>query len=226
MLFKIRRPDDNRPALFISKAARKSWNSPLMILIDRDTGNVGEIIAAVLKNRSRSLVIGEPTMGMTIEYRDVPIGEDRILRYAVAEVVLPDETSLYKVGVKPDVVTPTPSKVKEAIFKETEKKPLADFIFEKARPRLNEAALVAGTDPELEYYVAKSAGRKTEWDTPLLRDRALMQAVDLLTTDSFFKGEPTFRSASISLVVAAIQCPTIPQPVSNEAGSAFPSPFF
>jgi len=193
MLFKIRRPNESRPSLFISKTPKESWDKPLILLIDGETGNVGEIIAAVLKDRNQSLAIGEATKGLTVEYRDIPIGEDRILRYAVAEVVLPDDRSLFQVGVTPDVTTPTSTKVKQAIFRETQETPLATFVFEKERPRMNEAALVAGTDPELEYFVAKSNGKPTEWDKPILRDRALMQAVDLLTTTAFFDSEPDIR---------------------------------
>lgn len=193
VLFKIRRPNESRPSLFTSKIPKESWDKPLILLIDAETGNVGEIIAAVLKNRNDSLAIGESTKGLTVEYRDIPIGEDRILRYAVAEVVLADDSSLFQAGVQPDVSTPTSSKVKQAIFRETEETPLAGFIFERERPRMNEAALVAGTDPELEFFVAKSNGKPTEWDKPILRDRALMQAVDLLTTTAFFDSEPDVR---------------------------------
>ena len=54
---------------------------------------------------------------------------------------------------------------------------------------MNEAALVAGTDPELDYYVARSNKRDTPWDKPMLRDRVLRQAVDLLAVTSFLPNE-------------------------------------
>ncbi|MBL9154112.1 MAG: S41 family peptidase [Verrucomicrobiales bacterium] len=180
LVFKIRRPHEDRPRLFTTRAGAVVWDRRIIVLIDRETGNVGEIIAAVLRNTTGSLVIGETTIGMTVEYRDVPLAADRILRYAVAEVALPDGSSLFQKGVTPDVVTVVPSNVKQAVFRASERDGLAAFVFEKARPRMNEAALVAGTDPELDYYVAKSNGRDTDWDRPILRDRVLRQAVDLL----------------------------------------------
>lgn len=190
ILFKIRRPREERPRLFTSRDAPKLWKKNLIVLIDRETGNVGEIIAAVLRRDSdRCFVIGEKTVGMTVEYRDVPVGGDRILRYAVAEVVLPDGDSLFQEGVKPDVATPSSTKVKQAIFRASQNRPLADFVFDRGRPRMNEAALVAGTDPELDYYVARSNGEQTEWDKPILRDRVLRQAVDLLNVASFLPSE-------------------------------------
>ncbi|MCB1079292.1 MAG: S41 family peptidase [Verrucomicrobiae bacterium] len=181
LLFKIRRPHEDRPRLFTGRSAPKRWDRDVIVLIDRETGNVGEIIAAVLRDAGGSLLIGEPTIGMTVEYRDVPLADDRILRYAVAEVVLPDGDSLFQKGVLPDVETKVESKVKQAIFRESQNQSLSPFVFDAPRPRMNEAALVAGTDPELDYYVARSYGRQTPWDKPILRDRVLRQAVDLLT---------------------------------------------
>ena len=189
VLFKIRRPQEERPRLFTSRSAPKVWDRYIMLLIDRETGNVGEIIAEVLRERTGCLVIGEKTVGMTVEYRDIPVGEDRILRYAVAEVVLPDGESLFQIGVMPDVVTTSPTKVKQAIFRASEEAGLSGFVFDVRRPRMNEAALVAGTDPELDYYVARSQGAETEWDKPMLRDRVLRQAVDLLTVNDFLAFE-------------------------------------
>ncbi|MEM7603702.1 MAG: S41 family peptidase [Verrucomicrobiota bacterium] len=98
LLFKIRRPGADRPTLFVSKSTETNWSRNLILLVDRETGNVGEIIAAVLKRKSNPLVIGETTPGLTVEYRDVPLGENRVMRYAIAEVVLEDESSIFRKG--------------------------------------------------------------------------------------------------------------------------------
>lgn len=186
LLFKIRRPDNDRPTLFVSQVVPHSWSGNLILLVDRETGNVGEIIAAVLKRETGCLVIGEATPGLTVEYRDVPIGEDRILRYAIAEVVLEDDSSIFQKGIQPDIETPTVLASKRGIFRETQQgKPLGEYIYLKQRPRMNEAALVAGTDPEIDYFLLRSNNKPTPWDKPPLQDRALQQAVDLLLTSSF-----------------------------------------
>ncbi len=186
LLFKIRRPGDERPVLFTSRPAASSWSGEIVILVDRETGNVGEIIAAVLQGKNRSLVIGENTSGLTVEYRDVPIGQDRYLRYAIAEVVLESEVSLFRRGVTVDIPAAPSLEAKHEIFRAVDGgRALQDFLFREERPRMNEAALVAGTDPELDYYLAKSSGRPTKWDTTLPEDRALQKAVDILRTRDF-----------------------------------------
>ena len=186
LLFKIRRPGNDRPTLFVSTPEAESCRLETILLVDRETGNVGEIIAAVLKRQSGCLIIGEKTPGLAVEYRDVPLGEDRILRYAIAEVVLEDDSSIFRTGIQPDLLTPTPIKIKTDLFRAVDGgKPLADFLVQKERPRMNEAALVAGTDPEIDYYLLLSQNKPTPWDRPPLQDRALQQAVDLLDTTRF-----------------------------------------
>ncbi len=196
LLFKIKRPGENRPTLFLAESAGQRWEKDVLILIDRETGNVGEIIAAVLRRENDALVIGEPTLGLTVEYRDVPLGEDRFLRYAVAEVLLADDTSLFKKGVNPDLPGVTTAKKKHEIFAATDEHDLKTFLVDEERPRVNEAALVAGTNPELDYFLAKSKGEATPYDQPPLQDRALQQALDLLATKRFFgQNDSTKKSA-------------------------------
>lgn len=188
LLFKIRRPGNDRPSLFVSSAVPTSWRRDIVLLVDAETGNVGEIIAAVLKRETGSLIIGEKTPGLAVEYRDVPVGEDRILRYAIAEVVLEDDSSIFQKGIIPDIVTLTAAKTKYEIYKATTKgSPLTSFLYQKQRPRMNEAALVAGTDPEIGYYLLLSQQKPTPWDKPPLQDRTLQQAVDLLETTNFLE---------------------------------------
>lgn len=190
LLFKIRRPGNDRPTLFVSTPEAESCRLETILLVDRETGNVGEIIAAVLKRQSDCLIIGEKTPGLAVEYRDVPLGEDRILRYAIAEVVLEDDSSIFRTGIQPDLLTPTPIKIKTELFRAVDGgKPLADFLVQKERPRMNEAALVAGTDPEIDYYLLLSQNKPTPWDRPPLQDRALQQAVDLLDTTRFLESK-------------------------------------
>ena len=190
LLFKIRRPGNERPSLFVS-AVSGGWTGDLILLVDGETGNVGEIIAAVLKRETGCLVIGEQTPGLAVEYRDVPVGEDRILRFAVAEVVLEDDTSIFQKGITPDLINGTVPKTKYDIYRAVDKgTPLSSFLFQQQRPRMNEAALVAGTDPEIDYYLLLSQQKATPWDRAPIQDRSLQQALDLLETTLFLKSDP------------------------------------
>ena len=62
-----------------------------------------------------------------------------MLRYAVAEVVLADESPLYLVGVTPDYAIKQNAATKHKVFASTKAGPVHRHIFEQARPRMNEA---------------------------------------------------------------------------------------
>ncbi len=117
LLFKIRRPGNDRPTLFVSSPEAESCRLQTILLVDRETGNVGEIIAAVLKRQTDCLIIGEKTPGLAVEYQDTPLGEDRILRYAIAEVVLEDDSSIFRTGITP-TFSPRPRSRPRRIFSE------------------------------------------------------------------------------------------------------------
>lgn len=187
LLFKIRRPSEERPVLYLSKANPASWVKETVILVDRETGNLGEIIARVLQEKNRCLVVGEQTRGLTVEYRDVKIGDDRILRYAIAEVTLEDESSIFQIGIKPDLPTEKPSlAAKHEFFKQTnDGQAIKPYVFAVERPRFNERSLVEGTNPELEVELAKKNNLKTAWNVTLPQDRVLQKAVDILRTQHF-----------------------------------------
>ena len=76
-----------------------------------------------------------------------------------AEAILPDEHSRYPNGVSPDLPVALSVPVKRQIFQQSLTKGMAPFVFETDRPHLNEAALLAGTNPEIEAAQAAQQRR-------------------------------------------------------------------
>ena len=70
----------------------------------------------------------------------------------------------------------------EVLFAAQQEKEIAQFVTETERARMNEAALVAGTNPEtdaaIEAQRKKAAGESAK---PPLRDVVLQRAVDYIT---------------------------------------------
>jgi hypothetical protein len=63
---------------------------------------------------------------------------------------------------------------------------MTPFVVENARPHLNEAALIAGKNPELEAMeAAQRRSRAPEKTT--VRDPVLQRALDLVTTIAIFQ---------------------------------------
>lgn len=189
VLFKIQKPREKRPKLYFSQASNRAWKGKLIVLIDEETCNAGEVLAALLDQKLDCIVIGQQTRGATVEYEMIPLSETVSLKYAVAEVVLADESPLYKVGVQPTFVLKPDLPSKHKIFEATKNAPIQRYIFDQARPRMNEAALVHETDPELPYHLARARGETTEFDRVQLQDHVLQRAVDMLLAMAHLEAE-------------------------------------
>jgi hypothetical protein len=150
----------------------------LLLLADGDTAGGAEAVASALRYHDKALVIGQATAGRAVEYSDLPLPSGKILRVAVAEAVAPDGQSLYPQGVKPDLPVEMSLVDKRQIFQVSMEKGLGPFVYENERPHLNEAALIAGTNPELESVEQ----RRTRALERLPRDAVLQRALDLVTS--------------------------------------------
>jgi hypothetical protein len=184
LLFKIKKPGDPKARLFLSKE-NNLWNKRLLVLVDRETSSVAETVAAVLNQETACFIIGEKTPGRTVQYEEIPLSVETNLRFASAEVLLRNDEALFRKGVTPDLISVTAPKLKRRVFEESEKKGLASYAFDKERPRMNEAALVAGTDPELDYYLVKRSGGMTPFDRKPVQDRTLQTALESLVAIDF-----------------------------------------
>ncbi|MBN8421557.1 MAG: hypothetical protein J0L73_21760 [Verrucomicrobia bacterium] len=163
------------------------WTKPLLVLVDDETSNLGETISAVLRQRKQALLIGAPTRGGAVRYETVPVDAEWSLRFARAEVLLEDDSSVFKKGLQPDFAVSMPTSLKRQVYHATDAADVKSSIIDKPRPRFNEAALVANTNPELDSYLKRSAGQALPEDAPKPSDTVLQRAVDLITTRTLFQ---------------------------------------
>ncbi len=176
LLFKLKQLGAGEAQVMLSRHD-PVWTGSLVVLVDKETNNLGETIAAVLHQQKRALLVGAATRGATVRYETVPIEAGWRLRFARAEMLLPDDSSVFRKGLKPDLAIDFDPQVKREVFKSATLKPT---VFEQARPRFNEAALVASSNPELDDYIRRSGGEVMPYDSPAPHDTVLQRAVDLL----------------------------------------------
>jgi len=79
------------------------------------------------------------------------------------------------------------AKDEEEVLKAGLEKGVGGLVFETERARLNEAALVAGTNPEIDAEEADQANASAL--KTVLYDAPLQRAVDLVTALSIFGGK-------------------------------------
>jgi hypothetical protein len=177
-LFSIRKPSTRQDKAFNSERD-PSFQGLVVVLSDSDTAGAAEAFAATLRAYDKALIIGQPSAGRAVEYSDVSLPSGKILRVAAAEVVLPDGQPLFPGGVKPDLPVEMSLADKRQIFRQGEKG-MTQFVYETERPHLNEAALLAGTNPELDIPDAQRRLRAREKPAP--RDSVLQRALDVVTS--------------------------------------------
>ena len=182
LLFSLQKPSARQERIFTSNQD-PVFQGIVLVLTDADTSGAAEALAATLRLNAGAMIIGSSTPGEAVEFTNIALNPDTTLRVAVAQVILPETGPIFPDGVKPDVSITLPRDIQEEIFAASQEKGVSQFVFEDGRQRLNEAALVAKTNPEIDSYQAslKERGRSAP-----LRDTVLQRAVDLVTAISFY----------------------------------------
>jgi hypothetical protein len=91
---------------------------------------------------------------------------------------------IFPEGLIPDIVVNLPQETENQILAQTDSGSLEPYITDEERPRLNEAALVNGTNPELDAYEEQESGKIAKAQ---LKDESLQHAIDFLITLSLYK---------------------------------------
>ncbi len=180
-LFTLRKPAARQDRVFNSDRDL-AFRGLIMVLTDGDTAGAAEALADALHFYDKALIMGQPTAGRAVEYSDLPLPSGKILRVAVAEIVSAEGHSLFLEGIKPDVPVEMSMVDKRQIFQLSSEKGMAPFVYEAGRPHMNEAALLAGTNPEVEAAEAAQQRRGRSPEKPPTHDPVLQRALDVVTS--------------------------------------------
>jgi hypothetical protein len=180
-LFTLRKPTGRQDRVF-SSDRDPAFRGLVMVLTDGDTVGAAEAIAAALRFYNKALVIGQTTAGRAAEYSDLLLPSGKVLRVAVAEMISPDGRPLFPEGIKPDLPVEMSMADKRQIFQLSGEKGMGPFVYEGGRPHMNEAALLAGTNPEVEAAEAAQQRRGRAPEKPPAYDPVLQRALDVVTS--------------------------------------------
>jgi len=180
-LFTLRKPTGRQDRVF-SSDRDPAFRGLVMVLADGDTVGAAEAITAAMRYYDKALVIGQTTAGRAAEYSDLLLPSGKILRVAVAEMVSPDGRPLFPEGIKPDLPVEMSMPDKQQIFQLSGEKGMGPFVYEGGRPHMNEAALLAGTNPEVEAAEAAQQRRGRAPERPPAYDPVLQRALDVVTS--------------------------------------------
>ena len=187
ILFTIKRPKVNDEEILTSRDDPR-WRGLLVVLVDSDTAGAAEVIAAVLRTHLRAYIIGQQTKGEAAQFEDLPLPSGKILRVAVGEVSLPDATPVFPGGLRPDLPLAVTQEKTDELLVAALAEGVESLVMEKERARMNEAALVAGLNPELDAAQERQK-MKERGEAPKApaRDEAVQRALDYITTVKIFE---------------------------------------
>jgi hypothetical protein len=184
LLFTLKKPGAKQERMFTSNQEPK-FKGFIAALVDPDVAGAAEVVAGGLRAESGAVVLGEPTAGAPVEFSETPLRNGRVLRVAVAEIVIANDPKLFPDGIEPDLEIPFDADAKAEVFKQSREKGVGQFVFETERPRFNEAALVSGSNPELDAFQTDRENGGTPH--PPLRDPVIQRALDLAASVAIFR---------------------------------------
>lgn len=179
VLFTVQKPNAKQERIVTNDAA-PAFEGILVVLVDQDTRGAAEVLAATLRDNAKAMVVGAGTEGAAAEFGEFPIGGGRMVRVAVSQVAVPKSGALFPGGVTPDIAVRLDPDIRDEIFEKARTEGVSRFAFDVEPPRMNEAALVANTNPEID-------GDRSDKPESGLRDAVLQRALDLVTAIGFFK---------------------------------------
>lgn len=176
VVFSLRHAGASTPKDFAT-STNPVFHGVLVVVVDAALGGAGEALAATLRRHAGALLVGTNTSGRAVEFAQVSLGAGQNLRLAVAAAQVEGLPDLYPHGIRPDLIVEQPPEDRDTILTASLEKGVAAFVFGKERAQLNEAALVAGTNPEL---AASPETDVTVFDLPLQRAVDLVIAIRVL----------------------------------------------
>ncbi len=100
---KARAPDQSNQR-YINNDAKPRVNLPLAILVDKNTAAGAELVAGILQEYGRAVLIGERTLGTATIQTVLPLPGESMLRLTTARWFTPKGTSVDHTGLQPDFV--------------------------------------------------------------------------------------------------------------------------
>jgi carboxyl-terminal processing protease len=182
----------------VARSTRKdnAITMPLAALINSQTSEAAEGLAAVLRQTRTGLLLGSQSAGRAGLYKEFPLSTGGQLRIAVGDIKLGDGT-VFRGGIKPDIAVKTNPEEDRAYWEHPYQTPgqtgqtnAAGTTVaagqsqapEDVSPRMNEAQLVRDQREGVDLEPRVSAGGRFQTDPGLkiVRDPVLARALDLL----------------------------------------------
>lgn len=147
---------------------------PLVILVNAETRGAPEILAAVLHDQGRAVVIGDSeTAGQAFETTDMKLSNGQILRLATSKIALARAGDFFLKKLRPDVSVVFDVKTERKIFDQPFRPPEI-----RSETRYYSEAILTGRDAA--PLLTREKEKKDQPEPASNGDLVLLRAIDLL----------------------------------------------
>ncbi len=181
-----------------SKANKDAITLPLVVLVNHETADAAEALAAMLRQDAQAVILGSATAGEATIGKNYPLKNGQYLRIATAAVKLGNGDALLASGVRPDIQVSVKPEDEKAYYADPFKTPASmagtggtDSSAEAAtnrisHPHLTEADLIRERKEhpgeEMPYEEAALLGEDNsdQINATVVRDPVLARGLDLV----------------------------------------------
>jgi carboxyl-terminal processing protease len=168
---------------------KKAVAGPLVVLVNGETRGAAEVLAAALRDAGAGLIIGNPTAGEAMTFKEFPLRNGEWLRIATTLVKSGNGPAIRSGGLQPDIAVTVNPDDERAFFENPYVSPARS---NNDNPELATNHLLPLVDYTSEADLVRekqrsgSAGKNSpparagESPKPVMRDPVLTRAVDLI----------------------------------------------
>jgi carboxyl-terminal processing protease len=85
----------------LSTQAPRNW--PVVVLIDQGSASASEILTGAMKDRERATIVGQTSFGKGSVQQFIRLGEENAIKLTTARYYTPNDISIDKTGIDPDI---------------------------------------------------------------------------------------------------------------------------
>ncbi len=170
----------------VKSSGAQVFTGRLAVLVDLNTGNVGEVLAGILHTHRAAFLMGATTRGRAADFAEISIREapeSLTLRYPLCRWQVLGGVDFFGKGLPPDLSLPGTEKPNAALEKVLAAEGAAAAVTAPTWPRMNEAALIDKSIPELAWRI-----KAPEPPPPV--DPVMIAALDILRADRLLPVPP------------------------------------
>ena len=93
---------DARGKETIHQASEGSYQSPLVVLVNKNSASASEILAGALQDNGRAVLVGEKTFGKGLVQTVYPLRNGGALKLTTQKYFTPQGTDINEIGISPD----------------------------------------------------------------------------------------------------------------------------